>query len=184
MNQPDYRPMLCKTKAERLYLMLQSGLIYCDHYIPFCDNVIKDEDNPPGWILELATVTYIPDALNIIGTYVWSEPFIQFEQSADFYIACLFLRYQQRHISWRTFLEQAGHYSDAYQEGYYDCSYYYGMTNQLVESEHNLHCEEIQVQEIAHQFATVIACAREIYHDFVLWFRAGKSQNMTGPSHV
>jgi|GEM_PF-797323 len=184
MSQPDYLLLLNKPAAERLYLMLQSGLICHDHYIPFCDNVILDEATPPGWILELATVTDTPDALTIIGKYVWSEPFIQFEASADFYIACLFLRYQQCQISWETFLKLAGRYSDAYQEGRYDCSYYYGMLNALEDCDYGLRCEKNQVQEIDRQFATVIPSARELYNDFVLWFSKGKSQNIIRQSHV
>ncbi|MEI5906846.1 hypothetical protein WAK64_07210 [Bacillus spongiae] len=90
---------LTKQFATKLGIMVDSRLIYYKHYYKhyykFCDEIIEKMDNPPYWIIELATIKYIPEATKVINEYVLSEPFEKMPDFYDFYIACLYLKYKR-----------------------------------------------------------------------------------------
>jgi hypothetical protein len=95
-----------KRFALRIATMIDARLIWYKHYFRWADRLIAELDDPPNWLLEIATIKYYPDAVAAINRFVYSEPFESFdgEQCAAEHVACLFLRYQSGAISWATFL--------------------------------------------------------------------------------
>ena len=119
----------------------------------FCDDIIMEMDSPPYWILELSSVKYIPDAVTILNNYAFSEPFEEFSTDLnDFYIACLYIKYERREISWAVFLEKAGNYADGYQCCKQDCEYFYYMLNDYEDSCFSGRIERKQKKEVKSEF--------------------------------
>jgi len=152
--------------------MIDARLIWYQHYYRWADRLIAGLDNPPGWILEIATIRYYPDAVAAVNGFVYSEPFESFdhEQCADEHVACLFLRYQSGAISWATFLEETGSFTDG-NSGRRDCEYFYALLNELEDNEYNRELEDRQRTEIESGFSAAISTIRPLYDMFMKYFR-------------
>ncbi|HJP95743.1 MAG TPA: hypothetical protein VJ843_00030 [Candidatus Saccharimonadales bacterium] len=160
-----------KRFAQRVATMIESRLIWYKHYSLWTDELIIALDKPPTWLLDIATLTYYPEALEAIKRFVYSEPFEAFQgEKDDEYVACLFLRHERGEIAWATFLNEAGVYSDR-QNGHRDCEYFYVRLNILENKEYAREVEQEQRKEIEQEYAKAIASTKELYGIFLDYFR-------------
>jgi len=161
-----------KRFALRIATMINSRLIWYKHYYRWADQLIAGLDEPPNWILEIATITYYPDAVAAINRFVYAEPFESFDgdQCADEHLACLFFRRESGAISWATFLDEAGAFIDGH-GGVRNCERFYAMLNELEDNEYDQVTETRQHAEIESELATAIATIRPIYGMFMEFFR-------------
>ncbi|KNY25502.1 hypothetical protein [Pseudobacteroides cellulosolvens] len=159
---------LNKEFAQKLSIMLQSHLIWHKHYYLWCDKIIEKFEKPPYWIIELSVTRFIGDAIDIVGSYANSEPFEKYNSTnlSDLYIACLFLRYERREISWATFLKEAGEHSDGSGQCSQECEYFYQMLNEYENVEFDEKTEKKQKVEVNNQFEMVISEVQELYNYF------------------
>ncbi|QSF44998.1 hypothetical protein [Paenibacillus tianjinensis] len=163
---------LDKQFTRRLAIMLESGLIWYEHYFMFCDEIIERLDKPPYWIIDLAVTSYNKDAERIVNNYAFSEPFEAFEDSLfDLHIGCLFLRYERREISWSAFLKASGDFADGYQTVKNGCGFFYDMLNMYAHSEYSADLEFRQAEIIQEDFKDEISEARGLYAPFADYFR-------------
>src|SRR5450432_2028265 len=95
---------LSKVTAYRIKAMESARLISYKHHIPWADEIIAQLDEPPHWILELATLKYIGDVQKALRGYVFSEPFEDMDKPQYYrdYLASLILRYRRKELSWAT----------------------------------------------------------------------------------
>ncbi|MFL0372888.1 hypothetical protein [Paenibacillus amylolyticus] len=164
---------LNKEFACKLSIMLESQLIWYKHFQLFCDDIILEYTKPPYWIIELATARFQPSAIEIVHKYINSEPFIDVYKSKlfDQYIACLYLRYDRREISWANFLFSSGQYADGCQAVKEDCEYFYELLNEYENSEFDINIEYKQKEEIESKFNEEIKEIEVIYEIFKDYFK-------------
>lgn len=157
--------------AQKLLILIESRLIWDRHYVLWCEEIIKKSEKPPLWIMELSSARFIGDSVNIIERYIQSEPFDACNCTClgDFYIACLFCRYQRKEISWATFLKEAGDYADGVGDCSQECEYFYMMLNELEDEEYNDEIEKAYQVKVQNDFMSEIEEARE-YHDYFLYY--------------
>lgn len=94
--------------------MLESSLIDYRYTHPWAHNIIESSESPPSWRVDVSLNSYRGDQISAILEYVNSEPREDCPSDLEkFYIACLWLRYERRELSWATFLREAGEYLDA-----------------------------------------------------------------------
>lgn len=169
MNTSD---VYSKRFALRIEAMVSTRLIWCKHYFRWAGQLIAELDDPPNWILEIATITYYADAVGAINKFVYSEPFELFdsEQCADEHVACLFLLFQSGAISWATFLNDAGSFADG-NDGRRECEYFYAFLNELEDNEYAHHLKNRQCTEIEAEFSEAISTIRPLYDMFMDYFR-------------
>ncbi|MDT0121612.1 hypothetical protein Q9R46_03095 [Paenibacillus sp. RRE4] len=162
-----------KEFACKLGIMLESKLIWYKHFHPFCDDVILEYEKPPYWIIELATVKYQGDAIGIVNRYIHSEPFVDeyLNSLHDHYIACLYMKYDRREISWASFLLGSGQYADHYQAVKVECEYFYELLNEYEAEEFDMELEHKQSEEIRDMFRNEIMEMQEIYDVFRNYFK-------------
>lgn len=109
--------------------MLETSLIDYSYTQPWADALIIETQKPPVWLCELATNKYRGDQIQAIREHLFSEPFEEAPASLEkFRVACLWLRYERRELSWAIFLKTAGEYLDA-TNGDWDCSTPYHYLN-------------------------------------------------------
>ncbi|QTB24457.1 hypothetical protein [Lysinibacillus sphaericus] len=157
---------LNKSLAWKMGEMIESGLITYKHYVLFCDEIIEKYENPPYWIIELSLTKVQNDAVRIVREFAHSEPFENFPEVNDFYLACLFLQYKQRQISWVSFLFNAGWYCDGYHCSIH-CEFFYDLLNAYEKSKA---LEEIQVRNVENFLLVNINEAQDIYKIFEYYF--------------
>ncbi|MBU5484213.1 hypothetical protein KQI86_07710 [Clostridium sp. MSJ-11] len=163
---------LSREFAAKLSVMLESSLIHYKYYELWCDEIIESMDNPPYWIIDLTSTKYLPDARNVVYSYAFSEPFIDFYylELTDFYIACKYVKYIKKHISWATFLSSAGSYSDG-NSCCVECEYFYSLLSQFEESEYSKNMEYEQSEEVGKKFSSYIKESDRLYEYFLKYFR-------------
>lgn len=155
--------------AAKLAVMLEASLLYYKHYELWCDDIIENMQNPPDWILSLTTTKYLPDARNIVYRYAFSSSIPDFCYT-DFYLACLYVKYKKKQISWGTFLFSAGQYSDG-NSCFAECEYFYGMLTELEEHEFSVKVETKQSNQVSPMIAQYIAEVERLYAYFMIYFR-------------
>ncbi|WP_019639182.1 hypothetical protein [Paenibacillus fonticola] len=157
-----------KEFACKLSIMLGSKLIRYKHFQLFCDDIILEYTKPPYWIIELATVRFQGSAIEIVNKYINSEPFIDFYNSHlfDQYIACLYIKYDRREISWASFLLESGQYADNCQSVKEPCEYFFDLLTKYEDSDFNIDLEYNQKAEIQNKFAMEIEEIQSIYDIF------------------
>lgn len=163
---------LSKGFAARLGVMLRSSLINHKHYGLWCEDIIESEEQPPDWVLELAWTAYQPEAIKIVEAYAFSDPFLDFGVWSlnDFYLACLFVRYRMRHISWATFLLSAGAHSDG-NECCLDCEYFYARLNELEDHGYSMDVERRQSGRVHGELEGLIGECECLYRYFEDYFQ-------------
>jgi len=164
---------LNKKFACQLTLMLESRLIWYKHFQLFCDEIIEEYAQPPYWIIELAAVRYQGSAIEIVNTYIQSDPFFDRNESEFFdqYIACLYLKYDRREKSWASFLWSAGEYADSCEAVKEPCEYFYHLLNEYERSEFDPELEDKQNKEIQSKFRKEIKEMQALYEMFKRYFR-------------
>lgn len=161
-----------KRFGRRVGIMIELRLIGYKHYYPWADEVIMAMEEPPSWILEIATIKYFPKALEVIYEFVSSPPFEPFdaESNVDEYLACLFLRYKRGEISWATFLNEAGLFTDA-RNGHRPCEDFYCRLNDLEDSEFAKDIEQNQRDEVELELVEALNSVQALYDGFLEHFR-------------
>lgn len=102
-------------KQECCYVleMLESGLIDFSYTQPWAEHIITTLDYAPPWLSDLVTKKYNGDQSKALREYIFSEPFeVCPDDMEKFHVACLWLRYERRELSWATFLRVAGEHLD------------------------------------------------------------------------
>lgn len=162
-----------KEFACKLSIMLDSKLIWYKHFQLFCDDIINEYTKPPYWIIELATVRFQASAIEIVDKYINSDPFIDRYNSElfDQYIACLYLKYDRREISWASFLFVSGEYADHCESVKESCEYFYDLLSEYENSEFNLELEDKQKEEIQSKFLKEIKEIQVLYEIFKDYFK-------------
>lgn len=159
-----------KRDAITISTMLESKLICYEHYIAWADERIILEDEPELWLLELAVTRDSEAAIRLINTYVYSEPFEEFDYEScnDEYVASLWLLYKRNDISWAKFLLECGDYTD----GNYarkDCEFFYYMLNDFEASDYSKSLEKLQQDKVNESFKDVIDKVFKIYSEFSIY---------------
>lgn len=159
--------------ACKLSIMLESKLIWYKHFQPFCDDIILAYTKPPYWIIELAAVRYQGSAIEIVNKYIHSEPFVEDYRNSlfDQYIACLYIKYDRREISWASFLLGSGQYSDHNQAVKEPCEYFFELLNEYEAEEFNIELEYKQREEIQDKFRNEIIEMQAMYDVFREYFK-------------
>jgi hypothetical protein len=164
-----------KRFALRLATMVESRLIWYEHFAPWADELIMKLEAPPHWLLELSTTRYQPDAAGIIRDYAHSPPFESDDANdrnarTDEYVACLFLRYQRGELSWATFLRETGDSLDS-ANGRRACEDFYSLLTELEHHEYAKELEHTQRAEFEREFQGAIERIDAVYRVFVGYFR-------------
>lgn len=126
------------SKQDCFYIleMLETSLIDYSYTQPWADELIVAVLSPPSWLFDLATKKYQGDQIKAVQEFVCSEPFEAAPAEMEkFAIACIWLRYERRELSWATFLQKAGerldsasadwdcetpyHYLNVYEDAYF-----------------------------------------------------------------
>ncbi len=157
-----------KVFVRRVGVMIESGLIGPNHYIPWADEVIGKLEKPPLWMLKLAAIRYPPHAVEAINAFVDADPIEGFDRSRyeEEYLACLFLRYRRRELSWAGFLDEAGRFTDAWSWDH-DCEEFYYLLNVLEENEYAEEVELSQCAEVEEEFRDAVAMMGVLYEGFL-----------------
>lgn len=143
--------------ALRLLEMVESKLLTYRHLKPWVDRLIAMfDDTPPGWICDLATKKFQPDLAAAIREFACSEPFEAATFSEHYRVACFFLRFKRREMSWAWFLRESGIYTDAV-NGELHCEYFYELLNELEDSDDSEAVERNQVRQVEAEFSETIA---------------------------
>lgn len=160
---------LSRKFALKLAAMLDASLIHYKYYELWCDEVIESMENPPEWILSLEGTKLLPAARAIVNSYAFSSPVSNFSYP-DFHLACLYIKYKTKQISWATFLEAAGECSDG-PICCVECEYFYTFLNQLEENEFSLSTELEQSKQVHALLIEWIPEAERLYNYFLTYFR-------------
>ena len=118
-------------KRECFYIleMLESDLVDSSYLHPWADGIIAGLESAPLWLGQLAMKKYKGDLAAALREYIFSEPFEPWPEGLEkFHVACVWLRYERRELSWATFLRLAGEYLDA-ASGDWDCETPYHYLN-------------------------------------------------------
>ncbi|WP_121360324.1 hypothetical protein [Flavobacterium johnsoniae] len=163
---------LSKEFTSKLGVMLETSLINYKYYKLWCEELIERLDNPPFWIVELSSVKLQSEASKIVYKYTNSEPLKDFSflKLNDFYIACMYIKYRFKHISWATFLLNSGEYSDS-ANSCMDCDDFYFMYNQFEDNEYSYKIETEQSGEINTIFSKHIKEADTYYKFFLVYMK-------------
>ena len=163
---------LDKQSAHRLLQMVESGLVSYRYTMPWADDIIIEQDEPPAWVCELSTARYQGKISGVLREYIFSEPIkaIDTKTANRYYVGCLFLRYSRGEISWATCLEEIGKFADGTEVGK-PCEFFFGMLNDLEDAEYDHQVEEAQVQEILAEYNVVIDTVKAEYEPFLHCFR-------------
>lgn len=108
--------LMLPSKQDCFYVleMLQTSLIDCRYTQPWADALIVALDSPPSWLCDLAIRKYQGDQITAVREFVCSEPFeADPTEMEKFAVACVWLRYERRELSWATFLRTAGELLDS-----------------------------------------------------------------------
>ena len=119
------------SKQDGFYIleMIETSLIDYRYTQPWADELIMAVHLPPSWLCDLATKKYRGDQSNAVREFVFSEPFEAAPAELEkFAVACLWLRYERRELSWATFLQMAGDLLDAANANW-DCGTPYHYLN-------------------------------------------------------
>jgi hypothetical protein len=152
--------------------MIESGLIWWEHYIPWADELILKLQKPPVWLIDLSLTKYSPGAVRLLNTVAYSEPFIAFDPEVDGaeYVSCLYLRYERREISWATFLRESGAHLDAIQ-GSAECRLMFSRLTEYRHKEFSLDLERQQATEVQAHYCDDIASMSATFAPFQAAFR-------------
>jgi hypothetical protein len=109
--------------------MLKTSLFDYRYTQPWADEIITHVESPPAWLCDLATKRYQGDQIKILQEFISCEPFEPSPVDMEkFAVACLWIRYERRELSWAIFLAKAGEILDACSSDW-DCETPYHYLN-------------------------------------------------------
>lgn len=122
-----------RTFAIKLSIMIRSQLIDYQYYYPFCDAIIEKNDKTPYWIIELSMTKDPEIAGSIALLYASLDACEEFDihYKCNLYIACLYVKYVEGHLSWSSFLVKAGMYTDGMPYANENYDYFFNQLNVL-----------------------------------------------------
>jgi len=124
-----------KRFAQHLMLAIETDCLTHRDYIPWADALIETAERPPPWICEFATSEGKAEALAALREFPYGDqPALDASDDVlplDF-LGFLWVRYEQRRLSWANFLDAAGQYTDGTSRGL-ECEYFYYLLNELEE---------------------------------------------------
>ncbi len=146
--------------------MLDAGLISYKELQPWAESLLLSMEKPPSWLCNVATQTYTPEVSKSLGEFVWSQPFEPVEQAQldDEHLSSLYLRFERRELSWATFLELAGRYTDN-ANGAWECEEFYLLLNKFEDADFSPTVEREQQKKIADKLRIPIGRVRPLYDD-------------------
>ncbi len=157
--------------------MLESRLIDFSYTHPWADQIIIRLDYAPSWLSNLASKKYQGDQSKALREYVFSEPFEAGpDEMEKFHVACLWLRYERRELSWATFLRLAGEILDAANADWY-CETPYHYLNMHEDAYFSNESEEQTKRDYLtdHDLGPWIEMAKEKFEPFRKMRRANKT---------
>jgi hypothetical protein len=159
---------LSKVTAYRIEAMESARLISYKHHTPWADEIIAQLTKPPHWILELATLKYVSDVQKVLRSYVFSEPFEDMDKSQYYrdYLASLILRCRRRELSWATFLDAAGRFTDCSDGGNHPCEYFFEILNDFEDSDFNSALEKTQKKQVLTEYESAVQELLPLYQEF------------------
>ena len=86
-----------------------------------------------------------------------------------YFLACLYLRYERKEISWATFLNEAGRYADSY-DCNVACEYFFEMLTNYEDSLFSPTIEKSQMNEVKFFISDSISDISELYNEFHQFF--------------
>lgn len=173
--------MSIPSKAECCYIleMVESDLINFSYTHPWAEQIIEEVDVAPSWLCDLATKKYQGDQAKALREYLFSEPHGEAPPDLDkFHIACLWLRYERRELSWATFLTLTGEYLDTV-DGDWACETAYRYLNLFDDAYFSVDSEMDTKQRylVDHNLSPWIELARQKFKPFRILRRANKAQH-------
>ena len=118
-----------KQDCSFLLKMLETSLIDYSYTQPWADELIMAVDSPPAWLCDLAAKKYRGDQIKAVQDFVYSPPFEEAPPDLEkFAVACLWVRYERRELSWATFLRMTGELLDC-ADADWDCETPYHYLN-------------------------------------------------------
>lgn len=169
------------SKSDCFYIleMLESKLIDFSYTVSWAEMFIEKIDIAPSWLCDVTLKKYQGDQIKAIRDHIFSEPFepepVDMEK---FHVACLWLRYERREISWATFLNEAGAYLDA-AGGDWDCETPYHYLNMYEDAYFTKESEEC-TQKLYfkdHNLKPWIKLARDKFEPFKRHRKANKANS-------
>lgn len=154
------------TKVDCYYIveMLNSGLINYQQTQPWADKIIEALDAPPSWLFDVSLKQYQGDQIFAFRAVAYGEPFTDVPNDLDkFHLACLWLRYERRELSWAILLREIGDYLDAVY-GEWDCETPYHYLNLYEEAIFSEESEEATKKEYLNE------------HDIIPWIDFAKDK--------
>src|SRR5262245_32343182 len=154
---------LNRTTVRRLQTMLDAGLISHKELQPWADSLIPSLNQPPRWLCDVAVQKYSPDVSKSLGDYIWSEPFesVNRHEVDDEHLSSLYLRFERRELSWATFLDLAGRYSDQ-ADGKWICEDFFEMLNELEDGNFSEVIERKQRERISVELDAALGRLRPV----------------------
>lgn len=181
MTEPSNEAMTkhVPSKREALYIleMVEAELIDFSYIHPWADQIIAALNVAPAWLCELAVESYRGGVSKILCEYPCSEPFEAPPDGLEkFHVACLWIRYERRELSWATFLRSAGEILDA-ANGDWDCETPYHFLNVHEDAYFSRESEEQTKKDYLadHDLAPWIVLAKEKFEPFRRVRRAKKA---------
>ncbi len=158
--------------------MIDSRLINYSHLQPWADGIIAHVDIPPAWVCDLSIKAYQPDVLAAVRLAIHEHNDIPTPPVGlgRFHLACLYLRYERREISFATLLDECGKYLDM-ANGELFCEHPYAMLNEYEDADYSESKErslQIRFLEWA-ELKSWISLAKMKYEPF----RKNKKRNLS-----
>lgn len=154
-----------KEFARELLSAVESRYLTFRDYIPWADKLVLELPSPPCWICELSTKKYLQSAVDLLREYAYSHPSSDYSTADVQYLGFLWLRYERRELSWATFLDSAGRYSDASNAGI-DCEYFFEFLNRFEEADFRAAVENEQRELVRDRISDGIKLAQDFLHRF------------------
>jgi len=162
-----------KQDVQRILQMHRSGLVSWKHLSPWAAAQIEQLDEPPAWLCELVSLQYRGHIDKCLEAFVLAPPFepLNLNELSDYLISCLFARFEQREISWATFLQEAGQHADGTQAASEDCEWFYDLLNELEDTEFDDTVTARQVEKVRQLLSASIEQVTEELAPFAEAFR-------------
>jgi hypothetical protein len=161
--------------------MLETSLIDFSYTGPWAEQLIVEIDGLPFWLCELAAKRFQGDLIKALRDYIYSEPFEAGPAEMEkFHVACLWLRYERRELSWATFLRCAGAHLDPVSRDW-DCETPFHYLNKFEDAYFSEAAEQDTKRQYlaSHNLNPWIEKARERFKPFKEVRIANKSQYST-----
>jgi len=161
--------------------MLESRLIDYSYIQPWADHLISKCEAPPVWLCDMAIKKYQGDQIKAIREFIFAEPFESEPVDMEkFHVACMWLRYERRELSWATYLLDVGNYLDA-ASGDWECETPYHFLNIHEDNYYSTESEDLtkSLYLKEHDLLPWLELAKSKFAPFFKLKRIKKAENIT-----